>query len=57
MFVPGDYINLALFQMVGSIDRLFDLLGSCEDNSALVNFSSILPKVSEHVDGVIADEI
>ena len=58
IFVPADYINLTCsFEIVGSIDRLIDLLGACEDTSTLANFSSVLAKISEHVDGAIADEI
>ena len=58
IFVPADYINLTCsLEIVGSIDRLIDLLGACEDTSTLANFSSVLAKISEHVDGAIADEI
>ena len=58
IFVPADHINLTCsFEIVGSIDRLIDLLGACEDTSTLANFSSVLAKISEHVDGAIADEI
>jgi hypothetical protein len=58
IFVPTDYINLTCyFEIVGSIDRLIDLLGACEDTSTLANFSSVPAKISEHVDGAIADEI
>jgi hypothetical protein len=58
IFVPADYINLTCsLEIVGSIDRLVDLLGACEDTSTLANFSSILAKISKHVYGAIADEI
>jgi hypothetical protein len=58
IFVLADYINLTYsFKIVGSIDRLIDLLGACEDTSTLANFSSVPAKIYEHVDGVIADEI
>ena len=58
IFVPADCINLTCsLEIVGSIDRLIDLLGACEDTSTLANFSSVLYKISEHVDGAIADEI
>jgi hypothetical protein len=58
IFVPTDFINLTFsFEIVGSIDRLIDLLGVCEDSSTLANFSSVLAKISEHVDDAIADEI
>jgi hypothetical protein len=58
IFVPADYINLTCsLEIVGSIDRLIDLLGACEDTSTLANFSYVLTKISEHVDGAIADEI
>jgi hypothetical protein len=58
IFVPVDYINLTFsFEIVGSIDRLIDLLGACEDTSTLANFSSVLAKIFEYVDGTIADEI
>jgi hypothetical protein len=58
IFVLADYINLTCsLEIVDSIDRLIDLLGACEDNSTLVNFSSIVAKISEHVDGTITDEI
>ena len=58
IFVLADYINLTCsLEIVGSIDRLIDLLGACEDTSTLANFSSVLAKISEHVDGAIADEI
>jgi hypothetical protein len=58
IFIPADYINLTCsFEIVCSIDRLIDLLGACEDTSTLASFSSILAKISEHVDGAIADEI
>ena len=57
IFVPSDYINLTCsFVIVGSIDRLIDLLGACEDTSTLANFSSVVAKIFEHVDGAIADE-
>jgi hypothetical protein len=58
IFVLADYINLTYsFKIVGSIDRLIDLLSACEDTSTLANFSSVPAKIYEHVDGVIADEI
>ena len=44
------------FEIVGSIDILIDLLGACEDTSTLANFSSVVAKIFEHVDGAIADE-
>jgi hypothetical protein len=43
--------------IVGSIDRLIDLFGACEDTSTIAIFSSILAKLAEKVDGIIADEI
>jgi hypothetical protein len=56
--VLADNINLTCsLEIVGSIDRLIDLLGACEDTSTLANFSYILAKISKHVDGAIADEI
>ena len=58
IFVLADYINLTYsFKIVGSIDRLIDLLGACEDTSTLANFSYVPDKISEHVDGAIADKI
>ena len=58
IFVLANYTNLTCsFEIVDSIDRLIDLLGACEDTSTLANFSSVLAKISEHVDGAIADEI
>jgi hypothetical protein len=58
IFVPANYINLTCyFEIVGSTDRLIDLLGACEDTSTLANFSSVLAKISEHVDATIANEI
>jgi hypothetical protein len=58
IFVLVDYINLTcFFEIVGSIDILIDLLGACEDTSTLANFSSVVAKIFEHVDGAIADEI
>lgn len=58
IFSPSDYINLAhSLEIAGSIDKLIDLLGACEDTSTLANLSSVLTKISEHVDATIADEI
>jgi hypothetical protein len=58
IFVPADYINLICsFEIVCSIDRLIDLLCSYEDTSTQANISSVLAKISKHVDGAIADEI
>jgi hypothetical protein len=57
IFVLADYTNLTCsFEIVDSIDRLIDL-GACGDTSTLANLSSVLVKISEHVDGAIADEI
>jgi hypothetical protein len=47
---------LFFFEIVDSIDRLIDVLGACEDTSTLANFSSVVAKICEHVDGTIADE-
>ena len=50
IFVPADYINLTCsLEIVGSIDRLIDLLGACEDTPTLANFSFVLAKICEHV--------
>ena len=58
IFFQADYINLAQsLETAGSIDKLIDLLGVCEDTSTVANFSSVLAKISEHVDATIADEI
>jgi len=58
IFFQADYINLAQsLETAGSIDKLIDLLGACEDTSTLANLSSVLAKISEHVDATIADEI
>jgi hypothetical protein len=57
IFVPTYYINLTCsLEIVGSIYRLIDLIGACEDTSTLANFSSVLAKIFEHVDGAIADK-
>jgi hypothetical protein len=58
IFFQADYINLARsLETAGSIDKLIDLLGACEDTSTLANLSSVLAKISEHVDATIADGI
>ncbi|CAN6243501.1 unnamed protein product [Urochloa humidicola] len=58
IFFPADYINLAQsLETAGSIDKLIDLLGACEDTSTLANLSSVLAKISEYVDDTIAEEI
>jgi hypothetical protein len=58
IFVLVDYINLTCsLEIVGSIERLIDLLGACEDTSTLVIFSSVLAKKFEHVDGTNVDEV
>ena len=58
IFFQADYINLAQsLETAGSIDKLIDLLGVCEDTSTVANFSYVLAKISEHVDATIADEI
>ncbi|OEL25618.1 hypothetical protein BAE44_0013360 [Dichanthelium oligosanthes] len=57
-FQEGDYIKLAQsLETAGSIDKLIDLLGVCEDTSTLANFSSVLAKISKHVDATVAEEI
>jgi hypothetical protein len=58
IFFQADYANLAQsLETAGSIDRLIGLLGICGDTSTLANLSSVLAKISEHVDATIADEI
>ncbi|CAL4970725.1 unnamed protein product [Urochloa decumbens] len=58
IFFQADYINLAQsLETAGSIDKLIDLLGVCEDTSTLANLSSVLAKISEYVDDTIAEEI
>ncbi|KAF8691454.1 hypothetical protein HU200_040595 [Digitaria exilis] len=58
IFFQADYINLAQsLETAGSVDKLIDLLGVCEDTSTLANLSSVLAKISEHVDATTADEI
>ena len=58
IFVPLDYINLTCsLEIVGFIDRLINLFGAYEDTSTLANFPYVLAKISERVDGAIADEI
>lgn len=58
IFFQADYINLGQsLETAGSIDKLIGLLGVCKDPSTLANFSSVLAKISEHVDATIADEI
>jgi hypothetical protein len=58
IFVSANYINLTFsFEIVDSIDRLIELLGACEDTSTLANLSSVLAKISKHVNGAITDEI
>ncbi|CAL5059630.1 unnamed protein product [Urochloa decumbens] len=58
IFFQADYINLAeSLETAGSIDKLIDLLGVCEDTSTVANLSSVLAKISEYVDDAIAEEI
>jgi hypothetical protein len=58
IFVVTDYINLTCsLEIVGFIDRLINLFGAYEDTSTLANFPYVLAKISERVDGAIADEI
>jgi hypothetical protein len=58
IFSQSDYLNLAQsLETAGSLDKLIDLLGVCEDISTLANFCSVLAKISEHVDAMTADEI
>ncbi|OQU84598.1 hypothetical protein SORBI_3004G085900 [Sorghum bicolor] len=58
IFFQADYINLARsLETAGSIDKLIDLLGACQDTSTLANLSSVLAKISEHVDATVADGI
>ncbi|KAK3156313.1 hypothetical protein QOZ80_2AG0105530 [Eleusine coracana subsp. coracana] len=58
IFFPADYVNLAQsLETAGSVDKLIDLLPVCEDISNLANLSSVLAKISEHIDATTADEI
>ncbi|KAL6888288.1 hypothetical protein ACP4OV_009314 [Aristida adscensionis] len=58
IFFQTDYVNLAQsLETAGSMDRLIDLISVCEDTSTLANFSSVLARISEHVDAIIADEV
>ncbi|WVZ77421.1 hypothetical protein U9M48_025286 [Paspalum notatum var. saurae] len=58
IFFQSDYTSLAQsLEIAGSIDKLIDLLGVCKDPSTVANVSSVLAKISEHVDAAIADEI
>ncbi|KAL5211889.1 hypothetical protein ABZP36_022736 [Zizania latifolia] len=58
IFFQGDYADLAQsLETAGSVDKLIHVLRGCEDTSTLANVSTVLAKISEHVDTITADEI
>lgn len=58
IFFQGDYAKLAQsLETAGSVDKLIHVLRGCEDSSTLANVSTVLAKISEHVDATTADEI
>ncbi|KAG8070364.1 hypothetical protein GUJ93_ZPchr0006g43158 [Zizania palustris] len=58
IFFQGDYADLAQsLETAGSVDKLIHVLRDCEDTSTLANVSTVLAKISEHVDTITADEI